>query len=92
MLYIYLTYNLQANVPMILGNDKPTLGFSKILSLIILGQEKGQVALGDPEEYLVCFVSLLRGLIYTHINKIAHKKPVTLPSVDVLMNLVIRKD
>lgn len=92
LLYIYLTYNLQSDVPETLGNEKPTLGFTKLLSLIILGQEKGQVALGDPEEYMVCFISLLRGLIYTHINKIANKKPVTLPSVDVLMNLFIRKD
>lgn len=91
LLYIFLTYNLQVNTPQIIEGQELSAGFDVVYKIILEGQNRGQVALGDPKDFLICFISLLRGLTYTYIIQREQKMPTHLPSTDVIMNLFIRK-
>lgn len=91
LLYIFLTYNLQANTPQIIEGQELRSGFDVVYKIISEGQKIEQVGPGDPKDYLLCLISLLRGLTYTYIVHKEQKLENFLPSVDVIMNLFTRK-
>ncbi|NCA97453.1 MAG: TetR/AcrR family transcriptional regulator [Bacteroidia bacterium] len=91
-LYMFINMHLQKTIPeppnlKLRGPKRPFFHF--FTDLVARGQKEGDITGGDPKEIAIIYFSIIKGLCYTRLNM--KEKVPTKPSIDIIMNLFIRK-
>ncbi|MCX5775480.1 MAG: TetR/AcrR family transcriptional regulator [Firmicutes bacterium] len=89
-LYIFLNIHFQKTIPtprkMKSDRKHP---FFVVRDLVKRGQDMGEFEKGNPNEYAMSLFALLRGITYVRVTT---PEDYHAPSVDIIMNLFLRKE
>lgn len=91
-LYMFINLHLQTTLPTLNTKEKKAKKpgfFHLFIELVSKGQKEGDVAPGEPKQFAIIYFSIIKGLCFTRLN--SNKKNLTIPNVDIVMNLFTRK-
>ncbi|MDY0101191.1 MAG: TetR/AcrR family transcriptional regulator [Bacilli bacterium] len=91
-LYMFINLHLQKTLPTLSEKETRTKkpGFFRLfIDLVTRGQKEGDIAPGEPKQFAIIYFSIIKGLCFTRLN--STKKTLTVPNVDIIMNLFTRK-
>jgi len=89
-LYIFLNIHFQKTIPAPRKtHPQRKHPFLMVRDLVKRGQEIGEFEKGDPSEYAMIIFALLRGITYVRVTT---PQEYHAPSVDILLNLFLRKE
>lgn len=94
ILYLFLTFHLQKNIPIPKIKNKEKLKnngpFARLFEVVKNGQDLGVFVKGEPFDYIRIYLSALQGLAFSRIHLGSKKfKPI---NVDALINIFLKKE
>ena len=87
---LYILFNLRLQIDEVPQTEeclqKCQLASNKVRKLIELGQKEGTILEGDPSEYTISLIALIKGLLYNRLMVGSAK--FCCPNINTVMNLV----